>query len=47
MLGAAMGVLIAVVGLLQVAAGQGVRAAIDAADYARQSLQLQIAQAGG
>jgi hypothetical protein len=47
MLGVAIGILIAVVGLLQVAAGQGVRAAVDAADYARQSLKLQIAQAEG
>jgi hypothetical protein len=47
MLGIAIGILIAVVGLLQVAAGQGVRAAVDAADYARQSLKLQIAQAEG
>jgi len=47
MLGVAIGILIAVVGLLQVAAGQGVRAAVDAADYARQSFKLQIAQAEG
>lgn len=47
MLGVTTGILIAVVGVLQVAAGQGVRAALDAADYARQSLQLQIAQAEG
>src|SRR5688572_10921987 len=45
--GVATGILIGVVGLLQVAAGQGVRAAVDAADYARQSLVLQIAEAEG
>jgi hypothetical protein len=37
------GVIIAAVGLLQVAAGQMLRATIDSADYARQSLMLQIA----
>lgn len=47
MLGVFMGVLIAAVGLLQVAAGHGVRAALDTADYARQTLKLEIAQAEG
>ena len=47
MLGVAIGILIAAVGLLQVAAGQGVRAAVDTADYARQSFRLQIAQVEG
>lgn len=41
------GILIAVLGLLQVVVGQGARAAVDVADYARQSLQLRIAQAEG
>jgi hypothetical protein len=46
-IGIGVGLLIAVAGLLQVAAGQGVRAALDSADYARQSFKLQVAQAEG
>ncbi len=47
LIGVAVSALIAIVGFLQVAVGQGVRAAVDGADYARQSLKLQIAQAEG
>jgi hypothetical protein len=37
------GVIIAAIGVLQVAAGQMLRATVDTADYGRQSLMLQIA----
>lgn len=42
-----IGVVIAAIGLLQVAAEQILRAAVDMADYSRQSLLLQIAVAEG
>ena len=47
LLGVSSGILIAAVGLLQVTVAQGARAAVDSADYARQTLKLQIAQAEG
>jgi hypothetical protein len=46
-IGVTGGILIAAVGLLQVGVAQGVRAAVDTADYAAQSLRIQIAQAEG
>lgn len=44
---AVMGVGIASLGVLQVAAGQAVRASLDSADYSRQALILQAALAEG
>jgi hypothetical protein len=44
---AGIGIGIAALGLLQVAAQQMIRAAVDSADYARQGLILQIAMAEG
>jgi hypothetical protein len=46
-MGVAIGIGLAVAGLLQVAAGQMLRATVDSADYARQALLLQIAIAEG
>jgi hypothetical protein len=47
MFGVAGGASLVIGGLIQVALSQGVRAAADTADYARQSFMLQVAQAKG